>query len=213
MTGHSGFLVEIPLAVPIVLGGSGSRRSPRSAWRPSPPPSAPGAGSYIFRGVVALRHPADPARLGPGGLPGPGLRRRARRGRARARPAAAALRDSHRCCARGWRSALSRLRRLGLVERPPAEGRGSPTIVIGSKDGSEMIVLGHMLADLVEAETDAPGRPPVQPGRDTRLLQRAAQGGLDAYVEYTGTAVDHDPQGAPVQTDPADRPRARRGPS
>ena len=35
----------------------------------------------------------------------------------------------------------------------PMDGSNRPTITIGSKDGSEMILLGHMLADLVQAHT------------------------------------------------------------
>jgi glycine betaine/choline ABC-type transport system substrate-binding protein len=88
-----------------------------------------------------------------------------------------------------------------LLEHPL--GRGSrPTITIGSKDGSEMIILGHMLADLVEAHT------PFQVDRrhnlgGTLVCYNALRlGGLDAYVEYTGTALTTILK-EPVQTDPA----------
>ncbi|MHC5539648.1 glycine betaine ABC transporter substrate-binding protein, partial [Singulisphaera rosea] len=66
---------------------------------------------------------------------------------------------------------------------------GTPTLVIGSKDGSEMILLGHMLSDLVEANT------PIRVDRRFNLggtlvcYEALRRGGLDAYVEYTGTAL------------------------
>ena len=83
-----------------------------------------------------------------------------------------------------------------------AGSSNQPTITIGSKDGSEMIILGHMLADLVEADT------PLQVDRrfnlgGTLVCYNALRlGGLDAYVEYTGTALTTILK-EPVQTDPA----------
>ena len=80
-------LVELPLAVPVVLGGV--RVATVAAVGMATIAAAIGAkglGSYIFRGVSLCRPPADPARRGPRRPAGPGLRRRARRGRARARP-------------------------------------------------------------------------------------------------------------------------------
>ena len=65
-----------------------------------------------------------------------------------------------------------------------------------------MILLGHMLADLVEAHT------PIQVDRrfnlgGTLVCYNALRlGGLDAYVEYTGTALTTILK-EPVQTDPA----------
>ena len=65
-----------------------------------------------------------------------------------------------------------------------------------------MILLGHMLADLVEAHT------PIQVDRRFNLggtlvcYNALRQGGLDAYVEYTGTALTTILK-EPVQTDPA----------
>ena len=64
-----------------------------------------------------------------------------------------------------------------------------------------MIILGHMLADLVEAHT------PIQVDRrfnlgGTLVCYNALRlGGLDAYVEYTGTALTTILK-EPVQTDP-----------
>ena len=52
-------------------------------------------------------------------------------------------------------SAIAALLALALVGfwTEHVGSRGRPTIVIGSKDGAELILLGHMLADLVEART------------------------------------------------------------
>src|SRR5206468_2434815 len=73
------------------------------------------------------------------------------------------------------------------LDRPTRTGPA--TIVIGSKDGSEMIVLGHMLADLVEAETPMTVDRRLNLGGTLVCFNALKRGGLDAYVEYTGTAL------------------------
>ncbi len=67
--------------------------------------------------------------------------------------------------------------------------RGKTRIVIGSKDGAEMIVLGHMLADLVEAETGLDVDRQFNLGGTLVCYNALKRGGLDVYVEYTGTAL------------------------
>jgi osmoprotectant transport system permease protein len=182
-------LVELPLAVPILLGGvrvatvaSVGMATIAAAI------GAKGLGGYIFRGVslsdsrlillgaipAALLALACDASLGE-------IERvldptRPRRSRPRAVAAALAIVALLATAAWGWWS-----------ERP-ARGRGE-TVVIGSKDGSEMIVLGHMLADLVEARTGLSVDRRFNLGGTLVCYNALRQGGLDAYVEYTGTAL------------------------
>ena len=52
-----------------------------------------------------------------------------------------------------------------------------------------MILLGHMLADLVEAETGLKVDRRFNLGGTLVCYNALKQGGLDAYVEYTGTAL------------------------
>ena len=74
-----------------------------------------------------------------------------------------------------------------------------------------MILLGHMLADLVEAETGLQVDRRFNLGGTLVCYNALKRGGLDAYVEYTGTALttilkeppDNDPQ-------PGARARPRR---
>ena len=85
-------------------------------------------------------------------------------------------------------------------ERRPTDA-DHPTITIGSKDGSEMILLGHLLADLVEARTNFQVDRRFNLGGTLVCYNALRLGGLDAYVEYTGTALTTILK-KPVQTDP-----------
>ncbi len=60
---------------------------------------------------------------------------------------------------------------------------------IGSKDSAEPVILGHMLADLVEAHTPLKADRRLNLGGSLICFNALKQGGLDAYVEYTGTAL------------------------
>jgi osmoprotectant transport system permease protein len=195
-------LVELPLAIPILLGGV--RVATVACVGMATIAAAIGArglGSYIFRGVSQL----DARWILMGSVPsallalvcdaalGEAERRLdpTRPGHSRARAAIAALLVGLLLAFAGWG--------FWLEHRPDPSNR--PTITIGSKDGSEMIVLGHMLADLVEAHT------PIRVDRRFNLAgtlvcySALRLGGLDAYVEYTGTALTAILK-EPVQTDP-----------
>ena len=182
-------LVELPLAVPIVLGGV--RVATVAAIGMATIAAAIGAkglGSYIFRGVAL----ADPRLILLGAVPAAllavacdaalGEIERAldptqpRHSRVRALLATSAI------------AALLALAAWGRWLEQPT-GPRSATIVIGSKDGSEMIVLGHMLADLVEAETSLSVDRRFNLGGTLVCYNALKRGGLDAYVEYTGTAL------------------------
>src|SRR6185295_6707870 len=69
-----------------------------------------------------------------------------------------------------------------------AAGASGTSIVVGSKNFTEQIVLGELLAQAIEAE----GLPVVRKLNlgGTFICDRALRSGdIDAYVEYSGTAV------------------------
>ena len=182
-------LVELPLAVPVLLGGvrvaavaSVGMATIAAAI------GAKGLGSYIFRGIslsdprlillgsvpAALLALACDAALGE--LEGRLDPTRARRSRFRNGLAIAAT------------SALVALGLYGAWGEAGAAPR-SGTIVVGSKDSAEPVILGHMLADLVEAHTPLKADRRLNLGGSLICFNALEQGGLDAYVEYTGTAL------------------------
>jgi len=64
-----------------------------------------------------------------------------------------------------------------------------PKIVIGSKFFTEQVILAELLAQHIEDRTGIPVERKTNLG-GTLLVQKAMQsGGLDLYVEYTGTAL------------------------
>jgi osmoprotectant transport system permease protein len=196
------FLVELPLAVPIVLGGV--RVATVAAVGMATIAAAIGArglGSYIFRGVAL----SDTRLILMGSVPAALLalvcdaglgevERRldpTRRGQSRRQAIALALCLAAIVTGTGW---------IWWHESRP-RGGGHPTITIGSKDGSEMILLGHLLADLVEARTNFQVDRRFNLGGTLVCYNALRLGGLDAYVEYTGTALTTLLK-KPVQTDP-----------
>jgi osmoprotectant transport system permease protein len=73
----------------------------------------------------------------------------------------------------------------GLLWSERAQGR----IVIGSKDFTEQVILGEMLAQLIEQNTPLKVQRKLNLG-DTLVCETAMRAGdLDLYVEYTGTAL------------------------
>ncbi len=183
-------IVELPLAVPIVLGGV--RVATVSAVGMATIAAAIGAkglGSYIFRGVSL----SDVRMILLGSIPAALL----------ALACDAALGEVERALdpkqpkhsrIRGSLASIAVCILLGFAawgwwnDLPQRGGRA--TIVIGSKDGSEMIVLGHMLADLVEAHTPLKvDRQKFNLGGTLVCYNALKRGGLDVYVEYTGTAL------------------------
>jgi osmoprotectant transport system permease protein len=196
------YLVELPLAVPIILGGV--RVATVASVGMATIAAAIGArglGVYIFRGVALL----DTRLILLGSVPSALLailcdaalgeaehlldpRRPAR---ARPRAAITSLFIGLLLAFAGWG---------WWLDRPRSDsGRGS--IIIGSKDGSEMILLGHMLADLVETHTAIRVDRRLNLGGTLVCYNALRLGGLDAYVEYTGTALTTILK-EPVQTDP-----------
>ncbi len=195
-------LVELPLAAPIVLGGV--RVATVASVGMATIAAAIGArglGTYIFRGVSL----ADTRLILLGSVPAALLAlacdaalgeieralapEQSRRSRFRAGAASLAVALLIGFAGWGW----------WLEIRPAHSNR--ETLTIGSKDGSEMILLGHMLADLVEARTPLRVDRRFNLGGTLVCYNALRQGGLDAYVEYTGTALTAILK-RPVQTDP-----------
>jgi len=194
--------VELPLAAPIILGGV--RVATVASVGMATIAAAIGArglGSYIFRGVSL----ADTRLILLGSVPAAllalacdaslGELERAtnpeRDRRSRLRTIAASLAVAILVGFAGW----------GWWLENGSSGEGRETLTIGSKDGTEMILLGHMLADLIEERTPLRVDRRFNLGGTLVCFNALRQGGLDAYVEYTGTALtvilDE-----PVQTDP-----------
>jgi osmoprotectant transport system permease protein len=175
------FLVELPLAVPSIVAGLrvatviGVGTATIAAAI-----GAGGLGEYIFRGlsmvdsttILAGAVPAAAlALVADGGLAW--LERRLRSGRPLARSRAAAAIGIGVLAAVGW----------GVW---PQAAR--PDIVVGSKNFTEQVILGELLAQAIEAE----GLPVVRKlnlGGTFICDQALRSGDIDLYVEYTGTAV------------------------
>src|SRR5271166_713669 len=162
---------------------------------------ARGLGSYIFRGVAL----SDTRLILLGSVPSAllALGCDAALGEAERLLDPARARNSRR---RGWIAALAvglllAFAAWGWLLDHPMGGSNRATITIGSKDGSEMILLGHMLADLVQAHTPLRVDRRFNLGGTLVCYNALRLGGLDAYVEYTGTALTTILK-APVQTDP-----------
>jgi len=179
-------LVELPLSVPVLLGGV--RVATVSAVGMATIAAAVGAGglgTYIFRGVSL----ADPRLILLGSIPAAIL----------ALAADAALGGIERSLdpVRPRLSfgrmvvavaALVTLVAVAVGGVVGTLGRRAD-VVIASKDGTEMILLGHMMADLVEAETDLKVDRRFNLNGSLVCYNALAGGDVDAYLEYTGTAL------------------------
>ena len=169
--------VELPLALPVILAGL--RIAAVTSVGTATIAAAIGAGglgTYIFRGIATL----DTRLILAGALPSAALallvdallarvERSPRPGRA-----AAAL-------AAGAAVVLSL---AFLAER----GRGPTRIVVGSKNFTEQVVLGEILAGWLEDRGFAVDRR-LNLGGTGVCHEAMRQGQLDLYVEYTGTAL------------------------
>lgn len=70
-----------------------------------------------------------------------------------------------------------------------AFGKKSDIIVIGSKNFNEQLILGHMLADLIEQNTDIKVERNLNLGGTSIAFNALKSGDIDLYVEYTGTGL------------------------
>ena len=62
-------------------------------------------------------------------------------------------------------------------------------MIVGSKNFTEQVLLGELLAQTIERRTGLARRTPLESWRHGDCAPGAASGGIDAYVEYSGTAL------------------------
>jgi osmoprotectant transport system permease protein len=177
-------MVELPLALPSIVAGVrvatviGVGTATIAAFI-----GAGGLGDYILRGlsmvdgtmILAGAVPAAALALGADALLSWTERRLApARARGRRRPLA-------------WLGAAALLMLLLVALVTPASS--GPTIVVGSKNFTEQVLLGELVAQTLEATTPLHVVRRLNLG-GTFICDRALRAGeIDAYVEYTGTAL------------------------
>jgi osmoprotectant transport system permease protein len=156
---------------------------------------AGGLGEYIFRGLSMV----DPTVILAGAVPAAGLalavdgallwtERRFARRRRRPKLLAPAVVAAWVLLLAGVSAALSSTNRGGIR--------------VGSKNFTEQIILGELVAQVIEGETHLPVERRLNLG-GTFICDRALRSGdIDVYVEYTGTA-DAAIFKNPPETDPA----------
>jgi osmoprotectant transport system permease protein len=192
------FMVELPLALPSIVAGLrvatviGVGTATIAAAI-----GAGGLGEYIFRGLSMV----DSTTILAGALPAAALalvadgclawlehRLRSRRAPSFRGPVLAAIAGLALVASAAWWM---------------SPGSSGTSVVVGSKNFTEQVVLGELLAQAIEAE----GVPVVRKLNlgGTFICDRALRSGdIDLYVEYTGTAVTavfsqevpHDPRKA-----------------
>ncbi len=79
------------------------------------------------------------------------------------------------------------------------DGTGDRTVVIGSKNFTEQVILGELLAQQIEAKTDLKVIRKLNLGGTFICHQALVAGELTAYVEYTGTALTAILESAPAR--------------
>jgi osmoprotectant transport system permease protein len=78
---------------------------------------------------------------------------------------------------------------VAILASVALRARPTDTIVVGSKNFTEQIILGEIVAQAIERETGLPVQRRLNLG-GTLICDRALLGGdIDVYVEYTGTAL------------------------
>jgi osmoprotectant transport system permease protein len=176
--------VELPLALPSIVAGVrvaavvgvGSATIAAAI-------GAGGLGQYIYRGLsmvdsTVILAGAIPAALLALAVDGSLLwleKRLGTRRRADSRQAAAA--------------AAALLLAGTLAAGAAVAARPSQAIVVGSKNFTEQLILGEIVAQTIERETELPVQRRLNLG-GTLICDRALMNGdIDVYVEYTGTAL------------------------
>jgi osmoprotectant transport system permease protein len=176
--------VELPLALPSIVAGVrvaavvgvGSATIAAAI-------GAGGLGQYIYRGLsrvdtTVILAGAIPAALLALAVDGALLwleRRLSARRRVGSRTAAVAVAAS--------------LALLALAGSAALAARSAGAIVVGSKNFTEQLILGEIVAQTIERETGLPVRRSLNLG-GTLICDRALlTGDIDVYVEYTGTAL------------------------
>jgi osmoprotectant transport system permease protein len=186
-------LVELPLAAPSILAGI--RVATVVGVGTATIASAIGAGGlgdYIFRGLAMV----DPVVIVAGALPAAVL--------ALVADALLALATrvvDPRSRVRGSKAAAALVVGLITVVTLLSFGRtGTPAIVVGSKNFTEQVILGELLAQTIEQQTGLQVDRRLNLGGTLVCDEALRRGDIDLYVEYTGTALTalfHEPLGQP----------------
>ncbi|OFW15986.1 MAG: glycine/betaine ABC transporter substrate-binding protein [Acidobacteria bacterium RIFCSPLOWO2_02_FULL_67_21] len=191
------WLVELPLALPSIIGGIRVATVVGVATATiAAAIGAGGLGEYIFRGLSM----ADSTTILAGAIPAAAL----------ALVADALLGWAGRRLSGAGVTSATAIKSAGVavfvlaVAAGTAYVRaGSDAVVVGSKNFTEQVILGELVAQSLEAQGLRVDRRLNLGG--TFICDRALRGGeLDVYVEYTGTAltaifnqdVSHDPRTA-----------------
>jgi osmoprotectant transport system permease protein len=177
-------MVELPLALPSIVAGIrvatvvGVGTATIAAFI-----GAGGLGDYIFRGLSMV----DATMILAGAIPAAAL----------ALLADALLGWFERSVTRRrgpstgrrrwlWIAALVTLVAVAVSLKPTA---AAPTIVVGSKNFTEQVILGELIAQTLERDTSVRVVRRLNLG-GTFICDRALRAGeIDVYVEYTGTAL------------------------
>jgi osmoprotectant transport system permease protein len=187
-------MVELPLALPSIVAGVrvatvvGVGTATIAAVI-----GAGGLGEYIFRGLSMV----DGTVILAGAIPAAVLALTADGLLSWAERALSPARSSRR--GRRWLAVAAPAALALVVVGAVAAPRGE-AIVVGSKNFTEQVILGELIAQTLERETRLPVIRKLNLG-GTFICDRAIRAGdIDVYVEYTGTAltaifrrpVDHD---------------------
>jgi osmoprotectant transport system permease protein len=78
---------------------------------------------------------------------------------------------------------------VALAGGAAVAARASGVIVVGSKNFTEQLILGEIVAQTIERETGLPVRRRLNLGGTLICEQALRSGDIDVYVEYTGTAL------------------------
>jgi glycine betaine/choline ABC-type transport system substrate-binding protein/ABC-type proline/glycine betaine transport system permease subunit len=78
---------------------------------------------------------------------------------------------------------------LIIITSAFAYDKKGDTIVIGSKNFNEQLILGHMMATLIEENTDLKVERKLNLGGTSIAFNALKAGELDMYIEYTGTGL------------------------
>jgi osmoprotectant transport system permease protein len=174
-------LVELPLAAPSILAGI--RVATVVGVGTATIASAIGAGGlgdYIFRGLAMV----DPVVILAGALPAAGLALIADGLLALAASAVDPRRRSRR-----WQITTALVIVVAAAVALLRGGSTPAAIVIGSKNFTEQIILGELLAQVIERETGLTVDRRFNLGGTLVCDEALRRGDIDMYVEYTGTAL------------------------
>jgi osmoprotectant transport system permease protein len=181
--------IEVPLALPAAMAGL--RVATVISVGVATIAAAIGAGGlgvFIFRGIATV----DNSQILAGALPAAAIALAADAGlgaleRSLSRP-------SSRIGRPRWRPTRPVQAGLALALLAVVLGlgltslQGNATVRIGSKDFTEQLILGELLAQQIESDTTLRVKRNFGLGGTGLLHESLNQGRLDGYVEYTGTA-------------------------